>query len=338
MSSPGPSSPPRADPRALAWGVTMPALRWDGSAYRPHDPTAPPERCVREGVAGFILFGGEGDAAARLIDSLRAGARRPLLFGADLERGVGQQFAGSTSLPPAGALGALDDLTVTRAAGEITGREAGALGIDLLFAPVADLAGEPDNPIVGPRAFAADAAHAARHVAAWIEGARGADALPCVKHFPGHGRAAGDTHLGAVTLRGCRRELEADLEPFRAAIAAGVPLVMPGHLAAPALDPTGAIATVSPRLLGELLRGRLGFEGVIVSDALLMGGAGELTTTAVEAIRAGVDLLLYPAEADAAVEAVAAAARADAAFHDRLAEAWRRVRACAERRVATRAS
>jgi beta-glucosidase len=324
-----PASSPR-DTRSRAWAVTMPALRWDGEGYRSHGSAPDAHTCVDAGCSGFILFGGTARAAADLIAELRARAARPLLFGADLERGTGQQFAGATTIPPLGALGVLDDLDITREAGRLTGREARALGVDILFAPVADLAVEPDNPIVGPRAFGAEASLVARHVAAWVEGAASAGALACVKHFPGHGRTTGDTHLEEVRVDADGTTLEADLLPFRAAVAAGVPLVMPGHLAAPALDPSGRIATVSPTLVSELLRRGLGFGGVVVTDALLMGGAGPLARTVVDALSAGVDLLLYPEDPAVAVDAIERACVADSAFRARLDEAAARVAGLAE--------
>lgn len=309
----------------------MPALRWDGHAYVPHgsadDSGAHADELVRAGVAGFILFGGTAAAARELTNRLRGLVDRPLLFGADLERGAGQQFAGATALPPAGALGGLDDLSATRHAGELTAREARSVGVGLVFAPVADLAAEPDNPIVGPRAFSGDAAHAARHVRAWVSGALAGGAQPCVKHFPGHGRTVGDSHVGSVRIEAAREVLIRELEPTRAAIDAGVPLVMPGHLQAPSLDPEGCIATVSAPMLRGLLREEFGFSGAVVSDALLMGGAGELRETAVAAMRAGVDLLLYPEDPQVAIDALVRAAAADAALAERLREAGARVRA-----------
>jgi beta-glucosidase-like glycosyl hydrolase len=329
-----PETHPGALPSALkdlAHSLVVPALRWNGTEYRVDGSDATPPDLMRAGVAGFILFGGTARAAHDLIAALRTDAGRPLLFGADLERGAGQQLEGATRLPPAGALGDLDDVEVTRAAGELTAREARSLGLDMVFAPVADVAADPDSPIVGPRAFSADAGVAARHVAAWVGGALGAGVLPCVKHFPGHGRASGDSHVGRVRVTADAAALDHDLAPFRAGIEAGVPLVMPGHLVVPALDPEGRIATVSPPMLSGLLRERLGFDGVVVTDALLMAGAGDLARTAVGALRAGVDLLLYPESVETAVEALVAAAADDPAFWDRMRAAHRRVGSLAQK-------
>jgi beta-glucosidase-like glycosyl hydrolase len=246
-------------------------------------------------VQGFILFGGTASAAREAADALQAQAGQGVILGADLERGAGQQFRGATPLPPLAALAALEDLEVIRAAGALTGREAVALGIPWVFAPVADLAVEPDNPIVGTRAFGGEAGQVARQVSAWCEGCMSAGAIPCVKHFPGHGRTRTDSHAELPVVEASRATLEAtDLLPFRAAVAAGVPSVMTAHVAYPALDPTGRAATRSAPLLQGLLRDRMGFGGVVVTDALIMKGAGDPASAAVEALAAGADLLLYP--------------------------------------------
>lgn len=328
--------PPLDLPPDSVRAVLMPALRWDGSRYRAEGTSDPLETLAASGVAGFIVFGGTADAVAELTHRLRGAASRPLLFGADLERGAGQQFAGATPLPPAGALGSIGDPDVTRAAADLTAREARALGIDIVFAPVADVASVPDNPIVGPRAFAAHPEEAARHVRAWVEGALQGGALPCVKHFPGHGRTTTDSHVGEVVVSADSTVVSSELAPFDAAVDAGVPVVMPGHLAVPALDPTGRIATVSPVMLGELLRGDLGFDGVIVSDAMLMAGAGDLATTSVEALLAGMDLLIYPRSVEVAESAVARAAGRDPAVRARLLDATGRLRRLAEDAAARR--
>ncbi|MBI4545937.1 MAG: glycoside hydrolase family 3 protein, partial [Gemmatimonadetes bacterium] len=252
----------------------------------------------------------------------------PLLFAADLERGAGQQFRGATSLPPAAAFGELDDPGLTRRAGELTAREAAALGVHWIYAPVADLDLEPHNPIVGSRAFSAGAARAAEHVAAWIEGCRAGGALSCAKHFPGHGRTVADSHLELPRVAASRADLAADLLPFQAAVQAGVDSVMSAHVAYPALDASGAPATLSHPILTELLRLELGFLGPAVSDALIMegvlahgGGEGQ---AAVKALAAGCDALLYPSELERVIRVIEAAIGRELA-EGRLTEAIARV-------------
>lgn len=292
----------------------LPALRWSGAdGYALSAPSV--GRWLDEGAAGFILFGGTAEAARGASEWLRERAGRPLLLGADLERGVGQQFRGATALPPLAALAAGGQRDRLFQAGELTGREALAVGVPWVFAPVADLALEPRNPIVGTRSPGAEPETVADAVVAWTEGCLSAGAVPCVKHFPGHGRTLEDSHRTLPTVEVDRDTLSAtDLLPFRAAIAAGVPSVMTAHVAYPSLDPSGRPATRSRPILTDLLRGSLGFDGVVVTDALIMEGVGDGAAPIVEALRAGVDLLLYP-PADLPVrevlDAVDAAGRLD---------------------------
>jgi beta-glucosidase-like glycosyl hydrolase len=315
--------------------LLFPAIRWDRDAgsYDAYRPTL--DRGRELGVGGYIIFGGPAEAVRELTAELREGSPHPLLIGADLERGAGQQFQGAVSLPPPGALAALDDEALTRRAGELTAREALAMGINWVYAPVADLDVEEANPIVGSRAFGADPERASRHVRAWTEGCRTGGALSCAKHFPGHGRTTSDSHLQLPTVDATRSELEAaDLAPFRAAIDAGVDAMMTAHVAYPALDPSGTPATLSRPILTGLLREGLGFDGVVVTDALIMegvrGGGVSEGDAAVRAVSAGCDALLYPRDLDA-VAAALADARADGSLAaDRVADAVDRIRMAAE--------
>lgn len=317
--------------------LLFPAIRWDPEAAA-WDVRDRLDALAELGVGGYILFGGPTDAVVELTASLRARSPHPILIGADLERGAGQQFAGATPLPPAAALASLGDLATTRRAGALTGREAVGLGVDWVYAPVADVDVEPANPIVGTRSFGADPDTAARHVKAWVEGCRSAGAMACAKHFPGHGRTTSDSHLGLPSVAAGTATLEAELVPFRAAIGAGVDSVMTAHVAFPALDPTGAPATLSRPILGSVLRERLGFDGLVVTDALVMEGAragASPGAAAVRAVAAGCDALLYPGD-PVAVAGALAAARGDALPEARLAEAAGRIRTVAESRQAER--
>ncbi|HEY8468735.1 MAG TPA: glycoside hydrolase family 3 N-terminal domain-containing protein [Longimicrobiales bacterium] len=315
--------------------LLFPALRWSERTGFDHEARRIDE-ALRMGVGGFIVFGGDAGAVRELTASLRQRSREPLLIGADLERGAGQQFRGATPLPPAAALAELDDLEVTRRAGELTAQEARALGVNWVYAPVADLDLEPRNPIVGTRSFGSDPARAAAHVTAWIEGCRAGGALSCAKHFPGHGRTIADSHAQLPVVMTSRQGLEKDLAPFRAAIRAGVDSVMTAHVAFPALDASGAPATLSEPIVQELLRGELGFDGAVVTDALIMAGVleggGGAENAAVRAVAAGCDALLYPEDPAAVASAL------DAALGERLPRA--RVEAAAARidRLAERAA
>jgi beta-glucosidase len=313
--------------------VLFPAIRWDPvQGFAAAEPGI--ARALALGVGGFIVFGGPAHAVANLTAEIRARTAVPLLIGADLERGTGQQFAGAVSLPPAAALGVLDDLDLTRRAGALTGREARALGIDWIYSPVADVDVQPANPIVGTRAFGADPERVAAHVGAWIDGCRAGGALATVKHFPGHGRTVTDSHLGLPVVDAGRDVLEAEMLPFRAGIEHGVDSVMTAHVAYPALDATGAAATLSASIVTRLLRDRLAFDGIVVTDALIMAGAigdsGE-RRAAVTALEAGCDVLLYPGDVDGVLDALGAA-RAQPRFDARLTEAVGRIESAARRR------
>jgi beta-N-acetylhexosaminidase len=186
--------------------LVFPALRWHSeTGFTDERDTI--DTALRLGAGGFCIFGGSAAAVSELTASLRQRSHVPLLIGSDLERGAGQQFPEATQLPPLAALGSLDDLTATRHAAELTAREALALGVNWIFAPVADVDLEPRNPIVGSRSFGTDPVRVAAQVAAWIDGCHAEGVLCCAKHFPGHGRTVDDSHACAAAR--CRRPLGA---------------------------------------------------------------------------------------------------------------------------------
>jgi len=279
------------------------------------------------GVGGFIVFGGTVESVRRLTADLFRRAGRPMLIAADLERGAGQQVAGLTEFPPPLALASLEDAAVVRWAGAVTAQEARAVGINWVFAPVGDLDVLAGNPIVQTRAFGGDPNRVASLVRTWIEGCQDAGALACAKHFPGHGRTTVDSHIALPVVSDSAETLrDSDLLPFSIAVECGVASMMTAHVAYPALDASGLPATISGPIMAEL-RERLGFDGLVVTDALIMDGAlvgRRESDAAVEAVQAGVDLLLYPNDArrvrDALEQALASGALAPA----RLAEALRR--------------
>lgn len=306
--------------------LVFPALRWRAESGFGHEAEAI-ARALEFGAGGFILFGGTAETVFELTGRLRREAGRPLLIAADLERGPGQQVAGLDELPPPLALASLGDPAVLRGAGVLTALEALSVGINWVLAPVVDLDVEPENPIVQTRAFGDAPAPVSAAAAAWIVGCEAAGALACAKHYPGHGRTRRDSHdevpvvnADAELLRG------ADLEPFRAAIGVGVGSIMSAHVAYPALDPSGTPATFSAPILA-LLREELGFGGLIVSDALMMAGARAGRTTegaALAALRAGVDLLLYPDDPATVAAALEREAAADSVLAARVEAALER--------------
>lgn len=306
--------------------LILPALRWRADTGFAHEEAAI-GAALEFGAGGFILFGGRAEAVARLTAELRDRAGRPLLIAADLERGAGQQFGGMTEFPPCAALAALDDPDAIRSAAATTAREALELGINWVLAPVADLDCEPDNPIVQTRSFSADPERAAFAAATWVRACQEAGAMACVKHFPGHGRTTRDSHDEVPTVSASATVLrEEDLAPFRRAVEAGVASVMTAHVRFPALDPAGLPATFSPAIL-ELLRTELGFNGLVVTDALMMGAALDGAaggSPAVRALAAGCDLLCYPDDPRAAHAAIEAAMRDGSLREERVDEAIKR--------------
>lgn len=283
-----------------------PAIRWDPT-HGFEGQRAAIDEALKLGVGGFILFGGPSEHVASLTEHLHSKSRIPLLIGADLERGAGQQFAGQTALPPLAAIASLEDLQAIRRAAGVTAIEARSLGINWIYAPDCDLDVEPSNPIIGTRSFGSDPERVAEYAAAWIDACQSEGVLACAKHFPGHGRTTVDSHKelprveeSAETLR------ETDLVPFRRAIERGVASVMSAHVSFPALDPSGAPATLSRAILTDLLRKEMEFTGLIVTDALIMDavlGGGEAEAV-VRALNAGCDCLLYPTNVVESVRAV----------------------------------
>ena len=287
--------------------LVFPSLRGRAAGFA-HE-RAKIDAALRAGVGGFIVFSGSREHVAALTRDLRAQAGRPLLIGADLERGTAQQVRGLTELPPPGALGFLDDLEATATAGLVTAVEARGVGINWAFAPVCDLDLEARNPIVQTRSFGADPQRVATHAARWIRACQEHGVAACAKHYPGHGRTVTDSHETLPVVPAPLTELQAmDALPFAHAVAAGAGTVMTAHVAYSQWDAARA-ATFSPAVLGYL-RTTLGFAGPVVTDALIMEGAlaGRAETRAVvAAVAAGCDFLLYPRDFVAVVAALEAA-------------------------------
>jgi beta-N-acetylhexosaminidase len=260
---------------------------------------------------GRVIAHAEPYALATFLNRMQRLTAVPLMVGGDFERGASMRVAGTTVFPHAMAFGAAGDPAYSRYEGELTAREARALGVHWVYYPVADVNNNPDNPIINIRSFGENPQQVAAQVKAFIEGAH-ADKrnyiLATAKHFPGHGDTAVDTHLNLATITADRARLEStELVPFRAAIEAGVDSVMTAHIAVPALAPADLPATLSPAILTDLLRQQLGFKGLVVTDALDIGGIAKGFTSgeaAVRALEAGADTLLMPADPEAAVKAV----------------------------------
>jgi beta-N-acetylhexosaminidase len=247
--------------------------------------------------------------AAELLNRLQQDSKLPLLIAADLERGLTMRMHGATEFPHAMAFGAAGKAEYAQAFGRITAREARAVGVHWNFFPDADVNSNPANPIINTRSFGEDPQQVGELASAYIRAAHANGMMTTVKHFPGHGDTATDSHLGLAQVTGDMTRLKSvELPPFQAAIAAGVDSVMVAHVTVPALD-ADHVATTSRAIITDLLKNQLGFKGLVVTDALEMAGLTRLYTAyigraAVDAFKAGNDLLLIPADLRASYQAM----------------------------------
>ncbi len=269
---------------------------------------------VNNHVQNGLVRNAEPHAFALFLNQMQKLAKTPLIVGADFERGASMRVSAGAKFPQNMAYGAAGDYEASRYEGMQTAREARALGVHWIFAPDADVNINPANPVINIRSYGENPEEVSRHVVAFIEGAHSDPAhrvLVTAKHFPGHGDTTVDSHLGLPRLEAARERLDAvELKPFQAAIAKGVDSVMTAHMSVPALEPDDVPATASPKVLTGLLRNELGFQGLIVTDALdMLGFAGKFNSGegSVRAIEAGADVLLMPPNPEAAIKAVVAA-------------------------------
>ncbi|MEO3810110.1 glycoside hydrolase family 3 N-terminal domain-containing protein [Sphaerisporangium sp. B11E5] len=294
-------------------------------------------RRLGEGLAGVVLFSRNIAGAGQLTELTAAlRAERPdAVIGVDEETGDVSRLEARTgsSRPGNYALGVVDDVTLTEEIARGLGADLAALGVNVDFAPSADVNNNPRNPVIGLRSFGADPALVSRHTAAWVRGLQAAGVAACAKHFPGHGDTGVDSHHGLPTLTATAGRLrEVELRPFRAAVEAGVRMIMTGHLLVAACDP-GMPATLSRRVLTGLLRDEMGFGGVVVTDAIEMAAVTErygIGGASARAVAAGADLVCVGGEnagEDVVVairEAVADAVAEGLLTEERLADAARR--------------
>ena len=319
--------------------------------------TADVVRHVRDNhVGGVIWFQSTTDVVAAANRELQALAREPLLVSADLESGMGMRFTDAVWWPPAMALGATGDPELAELQARVTAREALAIGVNHILAPVCDVNVDPANPVINTRSFGEDPHDVARYVAAMVRGIQDEGALATAKHFPGHGDTHVDSHRALPVLDVTSERLgRVELVPFRAAIDAGVATVMLGHLAVPSLDPAPVPVRVTfenvwgteshevthggtmPATLSApaiaLLR-ELGFDGLAVTDAMDMGGLAahfDPGEAAVRALEAGEDQVLYSVDTDAAIAAVKRAVAGGRLSRARIDEAYERVWSAATR-------
>lgn len=306
-------------------------------------------RVVHEAhVGGIIAFGGEEAvpqvllnptygpivlgqplALASMLNRLQAIAPVPLLTASDFEWGVGMRIAGATKFPRAMAFGAAGDERLAFEAGRVTALEGRALGVHVNFAPVADVNNNPRNPVINIRSFGEDPARVGALASAWTRGLQQSGMIATLKHFPGHGDTSVDSHLGLPLIEHPRERLDAiELAPFRAAMATGAGAVMTAHIELPALDPAKGPATLSQPVVTGLLRERLGFEGLIFTDSMLMDGVARLGSSgelAVKAVLAGNDMVLDPVDVLESFRGIRDAVESGVITRQRLEASVRRV-------------
>ncbi|OKH19606.1 glycoside hydrolase family 3 N-terminal domain-containing protein [[Limnothrix rosea] IAM M-220] len=285
-------------------------------------------------VGGVILLGGSAAEVSLKTKQLQDWADIPLLIAADIEEGVGQRFAGTSWFPPPMALAEIyrkdrrRAIALAEQMGEITAKESLSIGINWILAPVMDVNNNPENPVINIRAFGETPEEVAALGTAFIRGVKKYPVLTSAKHFPGHGDTAMDSHVALPIIPHELERLEKiELPPFQEAIAAGVDSVMTAHLMIPTLDKKYP-ATLSPEILTNLLQQKLAFDGLIVTDALMMGGVtkfAEPAEVAVLALEAGADILLMPPDVRGAIAAIEKAIQSGRLTLDRLKQSVTRI-------------
>jgi beta-glucosidase len=279
------------------------------------------------GVGGVILLGGSAPEVALRTQQMQSWAKVPLLIAADVEEGVGHLFSGATWFPPPMALQAVS-MKYAEAMGKITAEEALAIGINWLLAPIVDINNNPDNPVINVRSFGITAGEVMGATRGYIAGAKQYPVLTTAKHFPGHGDTSVDSHLHTPVIHHDRQRFEnVEFLPFINAIEAGVDAIMSAHILVPAFDRKN-IATLSHHIITGILRTELGFEGLIVTDALTMSGIANLGSPeaiAVQAVKAGVDVLLMPVDPIAAIDAVCAAVESKEIDREQIRDSVQRI-------------
>ncbi len=310
----------------------MVAWQYNGNFYNADSDTMKDleDLIVTHGIGGLVVFAGNVYETAHLTNAFQKMAKVPLLIASDFERGVANRITGSTLFPNMMSIGAADSEDLAYRMGKITAEEGRALGVHMAYAPVVDVNINPDNPIINTRSIGEDPERVSRLAAAFIRGCQENGLIATAKHFPGHGDTDVDSHSLLPVIRADRGRLdEVELYTFKKAIEAGVQAIMTAHLSVPALDATPDLpATLSPLILTDLLRKQFGFRGLIVTDAMTMGGITNTysnTDAALRAIMAGVDMVLLPPEPSKVVAFLKEAARSGRIPEARINQSVRRI-------------
>ena len=282
-----------------------------------------------DGIGGVISFGGSVHGSYYNIQQFQKWAKYPLLVAADYERGLGQWMGGGTLFPSNMAIAATGDSSLAYDQGRITALEARQLGVHVTFSPVMDINSNPKNPIINFRAYSDNREIVSKFGLAFIQGAQDNGLVTCAKHFPGHGNTAVDSHTSLPTIEGSRADLDSlELYPFRKAVETGVKMIMMGHIALPGLDESGDPASHSVTITTDLLRKEMGFNGIIISDGMEMGGLTQMAwagESAVRAVEAGVDILLLPMDVKQTINSLLGAVQSGRISEQRINESVEKI-------------
>ncbi len=291
---------------------------------------------VEKGIGGFIIFGGAKDEIQSFINKIQTIAEIPLFIASDIERGVGQQIQGTTNFPCQMAVAAAinrnkpEDVSILENAIKAVADEAIDIGINMPLIPVLDVNQNPDNPIICTRAFSDNPEDVAWFGSKYIRILEDSGLISCAKHFPGHGDTAIDSHISLPVISKSKDDLmKTDLMPFVKSIEAGAGSIMIGHLKVPALD--SKPASLSRKIITDLLKKELGFNGLIITDALNMSALKDFGNVPVECIKAGVDILLHPVDADMTVKELLSAIESKEIIEDQIDSTLERIIKAKER-------
>lgn len=284
---------------------------------------------IEKGIGGFIIFGGKKEEVRNFIDKMQSVSEMPLFTASDIERGAGQQIQGCTCFPCQMAIASAidtesEDLLKLRNTVNAIADEAKDIGINMPLIPVLDVNRDPDNPIICTRAFSDNPENVARLGSEYIKILESSNLISCAKHFPGHGDTSEDSHiLLPVINKSYKNLIETDIMPFKEAISSGVSSIMIGHLSIPAIDHKPA--SISKKIIANILRDELGFDGLILTDALTMKALKDIKSVCSQCIEAGADILLHPADPDSTVKQLMHAVKIQEITEDQIEAAFQRI-------------
>lgn len=280
-------------------------------------------------IGGFTVYRGEANAVAAVTNEMQKMAKLPLLIAADYERGLRMGQRTGTPFTTAMGLGATGDVSAAYRQAKITCEEMRAIGVNWLFAPVVDINNNPDNPVINIRSYGADPYKVGEFGSALVKGLKAANCLSTLKHFPGHGDTATDSHIGLSVVPIDRQRLDAvELVPFKMAIDAGADTVMTAHVALPKITSDEIPSTLNPKVSTDILRKDLKFDGIITTDAMEMGAIKKTFSderSAVMAVIAGADVILIPNSTKVAIDTIETAVKKGEITEERINQSVRRL-------------